>query len=559
MTGANYISKFLVNLGITDVFGVPGGVVLDLLEALHFNESICVHLCYNEQSACFAAIGYAQSSNKIGVCYCTKGPGITNMVTAISDAYYDSVPVIIFTGHGKHTKYGTRCDFDQEMDLASLLSTICKKVYIVDKPEELLDALNDSVETAYAGRKGPVVIDVCSDVYKASSFSDSYYARNTVLGEYNCAEAVFETINKELESSCYPVFLIGDGIKQAGCRDKYLKWLSSIQIPILSSRYVVDVLSCLDNYCGYIGSHGCRASNIVLSKADLIISIGNRLSVPLDSKSFSSIVAKRIIRIDIDDAEFKRSFPNSLNYVCDVKYIPDSPKCLLVSEDHKKWNDTCKRIKKTLIEYDSNKVVKDISLFLKSSDNLNVVCDVGNNEFWASYAFYSSMIKNNLFFSKSFGALGNSLGKSIGAFYGNKKKTVVIVGDQGFQFNIQELETIAKEKLPISIFIVNNMSSGMIRTAQKRKFNSKFIHTTFESGYSNPSFSLIAKAYGFNYFLNIFSKIDFEKMNIIEMTYDESLDLIPYLESGHECDDLSPSLNESTKKAINKILGDAYE
>lgn len=565
MLVSDYLVDCLINLGVTDVFGIPGGVILDFIYAIDKRKfEINVHLSFHEQSAAFSASGYAQVSGNIGVVYATRGPGMTNLLTAIADAYYDSIPVIVITAHTFHgEKSSRRIDLDQELDSERVFDEITKHYEKIDCLDDVALKINKTCSIALSGRKGPVVLDfnksVLSstvDLLKINKFSlDS--SNNFKINQINISK--FE---KAIQASKRPVFLLGDGIHQSNTESEIMNLIKNNHIPAISSRFSQDIIPESKLFFGYIGSHGLRYSNFILEKADLIIALGNRLSFPITSKSFRKIIENKVVfRFEIDSSEISRELPGVNGFQINLREAV----CMLSKADMRYrnsdlWIEVCKKLKEKLNDCDVNEPVQKISNILKKiPKQYSITCDVGNNEFWVSRAYAYSIISNRILFSKSFGALGSSLSKAIGVYYKKKQPVICFTGDQGLQMNIQEIQFLVRDKLPIMVVVLNNYSSGMIRSQQVMKYDSNFLHTTTNSGYSVPNFESIAKAYGIEYVnydenldvSSLFSNI--EKPMLLEVLFDENFDLFPYLPLGNTCQNLFPYLDSDLYNELERL------
>lgn len=548
MTVAQYIAVRLQEQGVTDVFGIPGGVILDLLYA--FDEAkptLTPHLMYHEQDAGFAACGYAQASGKLGVTYATKGPGFTNLVTAIAEAYYESIPVLFITGHSADVVEGMRSMNDQEMDTCSIVETITKSAKRLDDENTFCADFEDAISTCLSGRKGPVLLDVSSMLWMQEVIPNLCNPSDKMESfDVNCAD-----IARTISEAKRPVLLIGDGIRQANAVGVLRDLVEKMDIPVLSSRASHDILASHEHYMGYIGSRGVRYANFVLSKADLIITIGNRMHYPIQSQSFSQALQDtKVLRFDIDSSEFKREVPNSTTYAINAKeLIINLCGSQLDFGDHEDWNRVCARIKSELRDADIEFPIPEIAYILRSAPaNSVVTCDVGNHEFLVSRASMWTRSEHPTIYSKAFGALGNALGKAIGAYYATRKSVVCFTGDQGLQMNSQELQYVAHHQLPIAIVVLNNKKSGMIYDREMARYNYA-VHTTSESGYGCPDWEAIAKAYGIGW--SSLDEIDFEIPSIIELNYEK--EQIPFIPQGAECQEMRPSLSEELYNMLNRL------
>lgn len=548
MTGAEFIVNTIINMGVTDVFGIPGDVILEFLYELKKHPTeISVHLNYHEQMASFAAIGYAQSSGKLGVTYSTRGPGITNMMTAIAEAYYESIPVLFLTSHNTTTISSRRCTYEQEVNFAEQIRPFSKYSAQINSLDELLNIFPLACNKAVTGRKGPVYIDIMNSLFKQIITDSNLDYYNNSQDSSNIDNIIYN-LKIAISQSKRPLLLIGDGVRHSDSEEEIMRFLDCTSIPALSSRCSQDLLSRSEKYFGYIGSHGIRYSNFILSKADLIISLGNRLAFPIESESFYPVTKNaQIIRIDLDSSELEKAIPNSKCYCSDLKKVVAHFSELL-AYDFSQWFAVCSELKENLADEDITVNVNFVIFIMQCINGFkSIVCDVGNNEFWVSRAYEKIRPKSHTFYSKSFGTLGVALGKAIGTYYATKQPVIAFIGDQGFQYNIQELQYISQWQLPIAIVILNNYSSGMIRDKEMQKYGEAY-HTTCETGYSLPDIKQIARAYGIDYIClsNRHTKnITILKPTIIEALLDKEEYLQPNLLKGEPCQNLSPFLDKS--------------
>lgn len=542
MTVAEYLLYVLKENDATDFFGIPGGVVLDFLYIADKTEGITPYLSYHEQAAAFEAIGYAQTNHTLGVAYATRGPGFTNLITGIADAYADSVPVLFITGHsGKAVGHNVRFEKEQELDTVSMVQHITKYAEVIENASECWK-IDRAIKTALSGRKGPVMLDFSADVWGKEVDN----TRIINIEDESEWYSDLSDLQEILESSKRPVFLFGDGIRQSGTYSKLQSLLSIAKIPAVSSRGSQDVAAGSEYYFGYIGSHGIRYANMIFDKADLIIALGNRMAFPVNSETYKkSIEGKKIIQIEIERNEIKTTIPNLISYVLDIDKAIDKLKELQYT-DYGKWNNVCRRIKKELKHVDMNEIVEFLSDRLNAlSPDTVVVCDVGNNEFWTSRAYELAGINNRILYSKSFGALGCGIPKAIGTAVKTSKPVLAIVGDQGLQLNLQELQFIKQHKLPIEILVINNCTSGMIEDREKNKYG-YVIHTTAESGYEALNIKKISDAYNISYGGK-------ELPTISELNVFTYVPLEPSIPGGNKMYDMTPPFDETVIKYLKKL------
>ncbi len=256
----DYFIEVLNKYGTTDAFGIPGGVILDLIYFLNSEKSkVQPHLNYHEQMAGFAACGYAQASGKLGVAYATRGPGICNMVTCIAEAYQESLPVLFITAHGKRAAIGTRADDNQELDIVNIVKNITKYSAVIEKKEDL-KLIKTACEMALNRRKGPVLLDFSSSLWNSEITEEISHVPTGEIKTDVCFDEIIEDIKSQLKTSKRPIILIGDGLRHSTALDKIRVVAEGMRVPIISSRGSQDLLCGIKNYFGYIGSHGIRYS-----------------------------------------------------------------------------------------------------------------------------------------------------------------------------------------------------------------------------------------------------------------------------------------------------------
>lgn len=555
MTGAQYIVDCLVRRGVTDAFGIPGGVLLKLIYEMDERKGITPHLSYHEQAAGFAACGYAQASGKLGVAYGTRGPGFTNLITAIADAYYDSLPVLFITAHAAPCPpEGMRVMADQEMDTCAMVENITKMAVRADDINMFAETIERLCETAVSGRKGPVLLDVSSKLLSVEIPDTILYHQNNAPKP--AKDSVIADIVKSINAAKRPVILIGDGISQAGARELLRQFVEQAGVPVISSRFSHDVMGGSLWYFGYVGSHGMRCANFMLSKCDLIVALGNRMHFPVESQTFSDIFSHaRLIRCEIDKGEFLREIPNASCHQCDVaELLKGLISGLYNFGSHQDWFEVCQTLRDELKEEDMNDATRQIADIIRwTPKDWAIVNDVGNNEFWVSRASVYCEDNHRTYYSKSFGALGCGIGKAIGIHYATGKAVLCFTGDQGIQMNIQELQFIAQLHLPILIVLINNGTSGMIKD-RENSFG-RYLHTTYDSGFRAPSWRGITEAYGIRYVETTEIKdIDISELPcLLGLKTDENIALTPSLPRGASCQDLKPSLPKEKYDYLNNL------
>lgn len=563
MRAVDWMVDYIIKQGCSDVFGIPGVVVMDFLYAVDCRKpEITPHLTYHEQGGAYAACGYAQSTGKLGVAYATRGPGFTNMITAISDAYYDSLPTLFITAHSTvNLNPEMRVLNNQEIDTVSMVKSVTKYANRIDNLGCFQTEITKACHIATTGRKGPVFLDIFNGLFSKEVCSD--YECTVCSKEKTDIQKINIEIQRKIKNAKRPVILIGNGARSEN-NGFYLDRIGeNNSIPIISSRGAQDIIPNSNKYFGFVGSRATRYSNLILSKTDLIISLGNRMSFPVKSESFGPVVnGCDIIRIDIDESEFLRGIPNCSNFIADTQEVLTSLVDIDLRYDgSEEWIQVCELLRDRLKEWDSDNIIKNLmNLMSITEPESSYICDVGNHSFWETTAYTYSRVSNRILYSGSFGVLGSALPKSIGAYYATQKPVICFTGDQGVQFNIQELQYISKYRLPITIVILNNSSSGMIMEREVAKYGNHLVHTTMNDGYSYPDFEKVAYSYGIEYMsiqadkdVSAYDDLNLNMPRMIEMMIDMNTELKPSLPLGNPCQDLAPVLPRELYEELNQL------
>ncbi|MCD2492281.1 thiamine pyrophosphate-binding protein [Lacrimispora sp. NSJ-141] len=574
MKVSDFIVEYLVDRGITDVFGYPGGMVTHLMDSFgKYQEKILAHVVYHEQGAAFSACGYAQATGKVCVAYATSGPGATNLITGICNAYFDSIPVLFITGQvntfESKGNLGVRQRGFQETEIVSMVKNVTKMSAYIEQADKIKYYLDKAFYLATNGRQGPVLLDIPMDILK------SEIDRNELAGygkkKYSCAkdetmERFKECIEKALKKAERPCFLIGNGVKQKGLQKKVKRIIGKFEVPVVSSMIAFDVISSegdvsSDYFFGFIGAYGKRSANFILAKCDLVLTLGSRLDVRqvgADREAFAPNA--EIIRIDVDYGEMTNKVHKSEKQF--LLELTDAISVLegidLEGKKYKEWLKICKNIQEKVenqIYFYPNLIMEKISALLSSK--AVVTTDVGQNQVWTAQSFKTSGDQLVLF-SGGHGAMGYALPAAIGAYYGKKKPVACISGDGGFQMNIQEMEFIAREKLPIKMIIFNNCALGMIRHFQEMYFHDRYVQTVPKGGYESPDFCAIAKAYGIKC-RKVLSMEDLpkkfcdEEPELIEIMIEENTYVFPKVKFGNPNQDQEPLIDRALYKEIMEL------
>lgn len=569
MKVTDYIVEFIISKKVTDIFGYPGGVICHFIDSTSkYSDKLQTHINYHEQAAAFAACGYAQNTGKIGVAFSTSGPGVTNLVTGIANAYYDSIATIFLTGqvdtYGLKGNLPIRQKGFQETDVISMVRGITKYAVRVDNPQSIKYELEKAFFYATEGNPGPVVIDLPADVQRSEINEMELEGFSSEMPEYNLQELV-GIIKKNLLKSERPCFLIGNGVKQAGQVEQIRQLVNEIEIPTVFSMPAFDILpyECPYNF-GFIGANGHRYGNFVLGKSDLIISIGSRLDLKQVGNSRTDFAPQaKLIRIDIDDKAFR--YPVHSNEVCllaDVrqllpmlfKEMKNQYKC------RAKWNQVCLMIKKELYGYDDETYTDLIRKFGKVIPNHSIITtDVGQNQVWIAQQL---QIRDDqtVHMSTGHGAMGYALPAAIGAYYGKKRPVFCFNGDGGIQMNIQELQYLSREKIPVHVIVLNNHALGMIRGFQEANFDKNYTQTIEGYGYSSPNFEKIASAYDLQYVkisgekdIALFTNVNINQPSLIEIEMPVNTSLSPNFGRNGLIQDQRPYLDRELYEKLMRL------
>ena len=512
---SDYIVAFLQKKGVRHFFGYQGTMIAHLVDSIERNPLTENHSCYNEQGAAFAACGYAQAKEECACAYATSGPGAVNLLSGVADAYYDSLPVIFFTGQLNTYEYsgikGLRQQGFQETDIVAMAGSITKYAVQIRKSEDIVKELNKAYHIANTGRKGPVLIDLPMDMQRSEVANPVYDMEfEECHTDPAQAEAAADVILEALEQSVRPVIMLGHGVDSAESQQALLRFARERQIPVITSVLAKSVLSYDHplNFGCIGGAYGHRYANMIANaKSDLILCFGISMCTrQIGTKVHEFAKNARIIRVDIDPYNLKRDIHEE--GVNEVKLQAETGaviRCLSekgssVRKEFGDWLEVCREIKENLQAVDdqtperyTNRMIADLSDMLQ--DTSAIAVDVGQHMVW-SYQSFKNREGQKLLFSGGHGAMGYGLPAAIGAYYATGRPVVCICGDGAFQMNIQELEWVKRENLPVKMLIMNNEALGMIRHLQRDYFDCLFAGTTDGCGFASCNFSKVADAYG---------------------------------------------------------------
>jgi len=504
ITGAEALLRCLVEEGVDTIFGYPGGAIMPVYDKLmDYDDKLRHILTRHEQGAAHAAQAYAMVTGKPGICFATSGPGATNLITGIANAYLDSIPMIFITAQVVSGLIGT--DAFQETDILGVSMPVTKWNWQIKKPQDIPEIIAKAFYIATTGRPGPVLIDIAKDAQQEKL--QFKYKKCNYLRSYN-PHVPLNT--KAIESAAIminhaekPMILAGHGVLLAKAENELLQFAEKTGIPVAVTLLGLSAFPCGHRlYAGYLGMHGNYAPNLLTNEADLLIAIGMRFDDRVTGNLKKYAKKARIIHIEIDQAEINKNVQVDLEIHSDAKEVLQNLTPLVNSNSYETWIREFRICDK--IEYDRvikeetkpekgqirmGEVVKLVSDM--TAGDAVIVTDVGQNQMTVA-RYYKFTQPNSLVTSGGMGTMGFGLPAAVGAKIGNPEKQVIaFIGDGGFQMTIQELGTILQYKVPVKIIILNNGYLGMVRQWQDMFFNKRYASTELV----NPDFVAIAGGY----------------------------------------------------------------
>ena len=497
MSGAEILLECLLREGVEVIFGYPGGQVIPIYDAL-YDSKVRNILVRHEQGAVHAADGYARSTGKTGVCLATSGPGATNLVTGIANAYMDSIPIVAITGQVPTFLLG--CDSFQEADITGITMPITKHNYLVRDIKDLPRVIKEAFHIASTGRPGPVLVDLAKDVtvqqakFEYPQTVDLPGYKPNYIGNARQVKEAVDAINTAKK----PLLYIGGGVVLAQAHDELLRLAELIDAPVTPTLMGMSAFA--SNHplnLGMLGMHGTATANFAVCETDLLIAVGARFDDRVTGKIEAFAPHAKIIHIDIDPAEIGKNVRVDIPIVGDVRMVMEMLLEKLEAKKHPEWLKTIAgwRQQHPLTyapeRLNPQSVVVEISRITKGDA---IICtEVGQHQMWTAQ-FYEFTQPRSFVTSGGLGTMGFGLPAAIGAQVGNPDRLVIdISGDGSFQMNIQELGTAVANQIPVKVVILNNFYLGMVRQWQEFFFNKRYSGTVMEQ---NPDFVKIAEAYG---------------------------------------------------------------
>ena len=571
MKASDYIVSFISERGVDTVFGYIGGMITHLVDSLARSEKVRYIQTYHEQTAAIAAEGYAIENGKFGVAISTSGPGATNMMTGIADAYFDSIPVLYITGQVNSYEYKydkpIRQQGFQETDIVSIVKPITKYAAFVDDAKKIRYELEKAIHIATTGRKGPVLLDIAMNVQRTDinpedllGYTDN---SNPIEDKYDLTEIV-DLFSK----SKRPMVLLGAGCIGNEIQKHLENFIFNHKVPVVTSlmgRGAID--ETYQYYIGMVGSYGNRCANIAISQADLLIVLGSRLDTRQTGAKIDTFLTNgHIVHVDIDANELKyHRIHGQKNINMDVlSFIQAINGYSYTLSPINKWHEYILDIKsKYNQEQEIERFVDNKSpyKFIQFLNTLTmegdvITTDVGQNQMWAAQTI---QMKKNMKFLTSGGLapMGYSMPAAIGMSFADSNRTIyALCGDGGFHMSVQSLMVIAQYHLPIKVIVLNNSTLGMITQFQHLYFDNLMAGTTADGGYLVPDIKALAESYGLVYgcLSDKTAKDEAEAIlknaNLIEYKIDGLTTVCPKLEYNKPIESPIPSLSKEEMKDI---------
>ena len=511
VTGAEAIIKTLEKEGVDVIFGYPGAAISPFYDAL-LDSGIRHILTRNEQGAAHAANGYARVTGKAGVCVATSGPGATNLITGIANAYMDSIPIVAITGQVRSDMIGT--DAFQEADITGATAPFSKHNYLVKKAEELPRIIKEAFYIATTGRPGPVVIDIPVDVQN-HSFEYDYPEIIDIKGykpTYRGHPGQIKKAAAALEQAKRPVICAGGGVIAADAAVEMLELAERRNIPVVTTLMGIGAIPSDHRlHCGMVGTHGSRTANNILNNADLVMVLGARVGDRAIGAANALAKKAVIIHIDIDPAEIGKNIDVAIPVVGDVKMVLEDLLEYVASGGSSEWADEAAAMKLKAAAAggtgsEEARDGKEDKGFINPKYLLSVLADylpenaviateVGQNQIWAANN-YRVRCPKTFITSGGLGTMGYGLPAAIGARIGRPDVPVTVIsGDGSFQMSVQELGTMKQYGIDVKIILFNNCRLGMVRELQLTRHGGRYSQVCLDS---NPDFVALAAAYGFS-------------------------------------------------------------
>ena len=500
LKGSEIVCQSLLREGVDVVFGYPGGAILPFYDALWAYPQLRHILVRHEQAAAHAADGYSRVTGKVGVCVATSGPGATNLVTGIMGAKADSVPIVAITGQVARSSLGSEAF--QECDICSIAASTTKKTYMVMSAADLADTVREAFYIAQEGRPGPVLIDIPRDVQL--ELAEAEFPEVTAPETPEVSEEAMERLKEAarlINEAERPLIISGHGVMTSGATKELLSLAERSGIPVITT--LLGLGSFPGGHplsMGMLGMHGMYWSNLSVDQADLIVGVGMRFDDRVTGKVDTFAPHARIIHIDIDATQIGRNVPVEVPVVGDAKALLHQLAPMVTNTPRPEWMQFIENLKQNHPSLSipsgdvlqAQQVLSALDIVFQEDPETTVVTGVGQHQMWAAQ-FLSFNHENTFISSGGLGAMGFEIPAALGAQVGKPTAPVwSVAGDGGFQMTNQELMTLAEEKLPVKIALINNGYLGMVRQWQEMYFENHLKAVPIRG----PDFVMLAESYG---------------------------------------------------------------
>lgn len=558
MTGADILLKTLTELGVDTIFGFPGGSALPIYDSLYRNKKIRHIRTVHEQGAAHAADGYSRATGKVGVVLSTSGPGATNLVTGIANAYMDSIPIVAFTGQVALDLLGK--DSFQEVDITGVTLPITKHSFLIRDKRDIVRKVKEAFHIATTGRPGPVLVDLPKDVMMQEISEDNIrkdmngfintfsLKQHLPKGFKNVVEKAAEMIKKAKK----PVIYVGGGIISANASAELLQLVERINVPVTTTLMGITGFPTEHPLClGMLGMHGTAYANMAVTESDLLLALGARFDDRVTGNVAQFAPKARIIHVDIDPAELGKNVNITLGIKGDVKQFLKELLKILPSKQHEQWVTTVMSWKHSYpLKYCEKSlkpqyVVEEICR--QTNGKAIIATEVGQHQMWAAQ-FYKFKESRSFISSGGLGTMGFGLPAALGAKLGMPEKLVFnIAGDGSFEMNCHELITAARYNIPVITVVFNNRSLGMVRQWQELFFDERYSQVHLDG--AKTDYVKLAEACGVKGYKvtqkSVLPKvieqaISLQAPAVIDVKIDAKENVMPMVPSG---------------KAINEMLG----
>lgn len=574
MKASDAVAKVLAENNVLYGFELIGGMITHLVDSINLLGKTKLISMHHEQGAAFAASAVSRATyhKVLGVALGTSGPGATNLMTGIADCWLDSHPCIFLTGQvNTYELKGDRAIRQQgfqELDSVALVQSITKYAHQVTHVDELIPCLIKAINIAKEGRPGPVLLDIPMDIQRAEideSILSAFLAGQCRVEEQDQDDvfADFEAVKSKLKSAHRPLFLVGGGAVNASNFQEWLSLINDLGIPHVTSLKGAEKLPASEFYLGMLGAYGTRVANYAVQNCDLLIVLGSRMDVrQTGAKPESFAPHAEIIQFDLERGQLNNRIIANCSYEVNLEKV-FARFIEYGCETNPQWKNwvgqLAQKYKETFVDEYSDWRISPFNLFsllseLAGSYALDYVVDVGNNQMWAAHTIKLSK-GQAMHHSGGLGTMGFAVPTAVGACYATHKPIIVVTGDGGAQLNIQELDVIARDQLPVLTIVLNNHSLGMVRDFQERYFEGRNA-STYWDGYTSQ-FEAIGNAYGVEsqciYDLEKFSTAvkDFlraPKPMLLEVLMPDARECRPRLEFGRPIDQQAPMLKLDVSK-----------